>query len=73
MNRHILVGKKRIWQLLRNDNLYSKDLKDFRVQFNNEESRRKLFRALVSDGYYTKNYDEFKEQFLSKKHFRKRC
>jgi hypothetical protein len=58
------TSRKKLHDLLVNENLYSKSYDEFEKQFSNPESQKKLHGLLISEDLYTKPEGEFYTQFF---------
>ncbi len=57
--------RKKLWNSLREKQLYTKSYEDFDKQFSSNESIDKLHKVLSEKQLYTKTTDDFKSQFFS--------
>lgn len=57
--------RKKLYQGLVDEGLYSKSYEEFENQFSDPESRRKLYGGLVDENLYSKGYEDFEVQFFS--------
>ena len=57
--------RKKLWNSLRQKQLYTKSYEDFDKQFSTPESIGKLHKVLSEKQLYTKTTDDFKTQFFS--------
>jgi len=57
--------RKKLYQGLVDEGLYSKSYEEFENQFSNPESRRNLYSGLVDENLYSKGYEDFEVQFFS--------
>jgi hypothetical protein len=55
--------RKKLWNLMRTKELYTKSYEDFDTQFNTPEQMDKLHKFLTDKQLYTKTSDDFKNQF----------
>ena len=55
--------RKKLWNLMRTKELYTKSYEDFDTQFNTPEQMGKLHKFLTDKQLYTKTFDDFKNQF----------
>ncbi len=57
-------NKRKLWEGLNKDGLYTKSYEEFTKQFSTPEKMRVLHTALSQDKYYTKSVGDFEKQYF---------
>jgi len=64
-NNDPLASRKKLYDDLVKEKLYSQDFESFSVQFSDAQSRKRLYEDLAENGKYSKGFDEFSNQFFA--------
>ena len=55
---------QKLYDALVDKNLYSKTVEDFKVQFEDEEYKKKVFDAVVDNDLFSKDFNTFEFSFI---------